>query len=330
MRRNETFLNMLKEAININSKLSRHPTHAQLGRIAVIFLGYKLIAINADAKKKLRCTSSLNWRALFGNLMNNERSISKNEDLAISLHNILKETFSAGWGRVNDCMSPACFLYLMDRLLILSFCFNGYVFTTRSSFVEWLSYNECVMGYNGGCVASLDTMKNIQHSLTSMVNAMLNSEEELIEWLRRSKEPESLYSVLVSRLTVLLSLCCVNSGLDYHNLSRQLERACFLSSLPSEFHVELINGIKEDRLADAVAIAFKKIDNPLVIVSFKEDFPKVTCQDAIFLNVEKLDFSQESLMEMLYLEKCNNAATCSDHKAQESTTFEQPMTSKQL
>lgn len=70
-----------------------------------------------------------------------------NVDLAISLHNVLKETTdSAGWLTVNDYMSPTCFLYLIERLLILSFCFHGCIFMTRSSCVEWLSYEGWCMG----------------------------------------------------------------------------------------------------------------------------------------------------------------------------------------
>ncbi|KAI3796862.1 hypothetical protein L1987_39548 [Smallanthus sonchifolius] len=294
MRRNETFVNMLKAAIEINSKSREHLTCAQLGRIAVVCLGHKLIGFNADTEGKLRC-SSLHWRDLFRTLMNGE-------DLAISLYNILEETFSASWLRVDDCMSPACFLYLMDRLLILSFLSRGYVFTTRSSCVEWLSYDGPGMSWNGCCVTSSDTMKNIHHSLTSLVSELLNSEDELMEWLRRSNEPESSYSLLVLRLTVLLSLFCANSGLHYDHLSRQLGCDCYSSLLPFEFGVALINGIKEDHLVDAVAdaVACKEIDNPLVIMSSKEDFPNGPCQNAKFLNLEKLEFGQESLIEMLY------------------------------
>ncbi|KAJ0667598.1 putative TPR and ankyrin repeat-containing protein [Helianthus annuus] len=297
IRRNQTFLNMLKEAIDIKSKSLKDLSCEQLGRISVVLLGCKLICFNADTKRKLRC-SSINWRNLFRKLMNRDRSISRNEDLARSIHNILKETYSAGWQEGNDCMSPACFLYLMDRLQILSFCSRGYVFTTRSSCVEWLSYGECGMGSNGGSAASLDTMKNIHHSLASMVIKMLNSPDELMEWLRRSNELESSYPVLLLRLTVLLSLICANSELHYDHLYHQLGRGCIISSLPSEFSVTLINGMKEDRLLEAVAVACKMIDNPLVIVSAKEDFPKVPC--AKFLNIKKPEVDEESLIEMLY------------------------------
>ncbi|KAF5755398.1 putative TPR and ankyrin repeat-containing protein [Helianthus annuus] len=297
VRRNETFLNMVEEATDINSKSLEGLSCEQLGRIAVVLLGYKLIGFNADTKRKLGC-SSMNWRNLFRKLMNRDRSVSKSEHLARSIHNILKETYSAGWQEGNDCMSPACFLYLMDRLQILSFCSRGYVFTTRSSCVEWLSYGECGMGSNGGNATSLDTMKNIHHSLASMVIEMLNSTDELTEWLRRSNELESSYPILILRLTVLLSLICANSELHYDHLYDQLGRGCIISSLPSEFSVTLINGMKEDRLLEAVAVACKMIDNPLVIVSAKEDFPKVPC--AKFLNIKKPEVDEESLIEMLY------------------------------
>ncbi|KAK1439383.1 hypothetical protein QVD17_05200 [Tagetes erecta] len=317
MKRNEAFLNMLEETININIKSLNSRTCGQLGRIAAVFLGYKLMGYTADTERTLRC--SQNWRDLFRTVMNADTSVSKNEDLAIRLHNVLKETFSAGWQRVNECMSPACFLYLMDRLLILSFCFRRYVFTTRSSCAEWLSNNECRRCSNGGYVTNSDTVNNIyDHSLTLMVCDMLNSEDELMKWLRRSNEPECWYPVLLLRLTVLLSLLCVNSGLHYDKLYHQLERGCFVSLLPHEFYEALINGISEGRLVDSVAVACKIIDDPLVVMSSKEDFPQAQCQNAKFLNMEKLELGSESLIEMLYVENSNDADRCSgDHEGQE-------------
>lgn len=134
LRVKETFLNMLKEAISINKKCYCNGlTYGQMGRMAMIFLGSKVTGFN-DTKKKVRSCTSRNWRDLFEKL-NGYRSSSRNGDLAISLLNVLKETFSSGWWRVNDCVSPACFLYLMERLVIFTFYLCDYAFTARSSCV---------------------------------------------------------------------------------------------------------------------------------------------------------------------------------------------------
>ncbi|KAI3685051.1 hypothetical protein L6452_34283 [Arctium lappa] len=294
LRGNETFLNMLEEAVNINSKSWKDLTCGQLGTIAMIILGSR-IGVNDDIKRKVRACSSMNWRDLFDKLNGNG---TKSGNLAIGLHNVLKEAFCGGW-RVDGCMSTTCFLYLMERLLILSFGFNGYVFTTRSSCVEWLAngHEDWSMGSNG----ALDTMKNIHHSLASMVSEMLNSEDDLMEWLTRSKDSSSSsYAILVLRLTLLLSLICANSGQHYYHLLDLLQRCHFVSFLPSGFHEALVKGLKEDHLVDALVVACKEIDNPLVVMSFTNDFSESLCQNAIFLEMTKPVLSTEMVIEVLY------------------------------
>ncbi|KAI3700084.1 hypothetical protein L2E82_44700 [Cichorium intybus] len=299
LRGNETFLSMLKEAININSKSREGLTCWQLGRIAMAFLAYRMVDFNGDTMRKVKHFSSMNWKALF-DMVNADKSSSKNVDLAISLHNVLKETMlSAGWLRTDDCMSPACFLYLVERLLILSFCFRDYVYMTRSSCVEWLTYEEWGMGSNGGSVTCSDIMKDIHQSLASMVSGILNSQNDLLEWVTRSKEES--YDILVLRLTVLLSMICVNTGQHFcDHLLDVLGCPHLASVLPSTFAEGLIKGIKEDYLFDALVVACEKIDNPLVTVSFTKDSSKVPRGNAIFLNMVELDISRETLIEMLY------------------------------
>nr|GFB69505.1 DNA helicase, UvrD/REP type, P-loop containing nucleoside triphosphate hydrolase [Tanacetum cinerariifolium] len=124
LRGNEAFLKILNEAIKVNTNSQNDLTYGQLGRMAMIFLASKMTGFNDDVETKVR-GSSENWRDLFAKL-NGDELISRNEDLAISLHNVIEEAFSAGFLKVN--MSPACFLFLMERLMILSFCYRGYVF----------------------------------------------------------------------------------------------------------------------------------------------------------------------------------------------------------
>ncbi|XP_071695484.1 uncharacterized protein [Rutidosis leptorrhynchoides] len=294
LRGNDAFRNIFSEAINVNSKLQKGITCGHLARMAMIFLGSNVIGFNDDTEKKLTDVSSIYWRDLLSKL-NGGKSSLKSGDLAIMLHNALKETFTTGW-RV---MSPACLLYLMERLLILSFCVNGNVFTTRSSCVEWLNYEES--GLNIVSATFLDTMKTIHHSLASMVGEMLNSRDVLMRWVTRSEE--SSCTIVVLRLVVLLSLICLNSGRYYYQLLDLLRRGDIVSFLPPVFCETLIKGIKEERLVDAVAVACKQIENPLVVVMFNEDFPKEQCQNAIYLNMKKVDFGRETLLEMLYSEK---------------------------
>ncbi|PWA41896.1 DNA helicase, UvrD/REP type, P-loop containing nucleoside triphosphate hydrolase [Artemisia annua] len=323
LRENVNFLNTLKEVIDMNMESQKGLTCWQLGRLAMIFLGYKLIGLIAGTERNIRCSSSLQWSDLFGKLMNGYKSSSKNGDLARSLHNVLKETFSASWRKLNDFMSPSCFIYLMERLLTLSSCIHGCVFTTRSSLVKWLTYEDWAMCLNGSGVTCLDTMKNIHHSLASMIGKMLSSKDDLMEWVKRSKEEDS-YTILVLRLIVLLSLICANSERHCHHLFQLLRCPHLASLLPSKFRKTLIKGIKKNCLVDALAVACEEIDNPLVIVCFTQDFSKAPCQKAIFLDMTKLNLREEMVMEMLYSEKCDDDSTASCTRecgAQTNPTF---------
>ncbi|XP_071701802.1 uncharacterized protein [Rutidosis leptorrhynchoides] len=297
LRGTQTCQDMLEETLNIYRKSRGGLKCGQMGRIAMIFLG-------SNTKKKIRCGYSLNWRDLFSRLTNVHSSTSKNWDLAVSLHNVLKETFPSGFGRraKDEQISPACFLYFWERLLILSFCFRGHVFTTRSSFVEWIGYEKWRMVSSGvGWIKSLDTMENIYDSLASMVIGMLNLEDALKEWVTKSEEPDSSYATLVLRLIVLLSLICANSEGYYSPLLLHiLGRIHLVSLLPPAFSETLITGIHENRLVDAVAAACKQIDNPLVIVNFNQDLVMAPCQNAINLNLQNLNSGRETLIEMLY------------------------------
>ncbi|XP_071702054.1 uncharacterized protein [Rutidosis leptorrhynchoides] len=305
LRGTETCRDMLKEAVNTDRKYRRGSTRWQIGRIAMIFMGSNLTKLNGNTKNRIIHWYSPNWRDLFMRLTNGDSSTSKNWNIAVSLHSVVKETFSAGFGRANVEMSPACFLYFLERILILSFCFRGYVFTTRLSFVEWIGYENWSMVSGVGCVISKDTRDNIFDSLASIVIDMLklNFQEVLKEWVTKSEEPESSYPTLVLRLIVLLSLICVNSEEHYNQVLLDiLGHGHIVSLLTSSFRETLIRGMQEDRLMDAVADACEEIDNPLVIVNFKEEFGLVVPQNAINLNLQDLNSGKEQLVDLLYNE----------------------------
>ncbi|KAL4581720.1 hypothetical protein LXL04_006247 [Taraxacum kok-saghyz] len=299
LRGDKTFLNMLNEAVNVINSSPKMPTSRwHLGRITTIFLSDRKIDSN-DIMRKVQRFCSLNWKELFDKLINGDKSSLKNVDLAISLHNVLKETtLYANWLRADDCMSPACFLYLIERLLILSLFFRGgYAFMTRSSCVEWLAYEEWGMGGPNG-VKCLDIMNDIHHSLVSMITQMLNSHDDLLEWVTRSKEEP--YDILVLRLIILLSMICVNTGQHCHRLLDILGRPCISSVLPSTFVEGIIKGLNKDCLVDSLVDVCGKIDNPLVIVSFTKDSSMAPCEKVVFLNLAEQDFTREMLMKMLY------------------------------
>ncbi|PKI49698.1 hypothetical protein CRG98_029943 [Punica granatum] len=122
-------------------------SYGQIGRITMIILGSGKLD-SPSYLKVLECfQKNTPWKILFDCLHREEgRGSSRNVFLEVSavqkFHVALAETFNANWRKEVDYISPSCFLYLLEWLLILSSSFRPYMFTTESGFVEWLMFHE--------------------------------------------------------------------------------------------------------------------------------------------------------------------------------------------
>nr|GEX97023.1 DNA helicase, UvrD/REP type, P-loop containing nucleoside triphosphate hydrolase [Tanacetum cinerariifolium] len=71
-----------------------------------------------------------------------------------------------------------------------------------ASYTSWKDFLSCHFTYR------LETMKNIHHSIASMISEMLNTQDELMEWLKRSKEMESSYPIMEDCLVDVVGISC--------------------------------------------------------------------------------------------------------------------------
>ncbi|KAK9185216.1 hypothetical protein WN943_025571 [Citrus x changshan-huyou] len=224
LRQTEVCRSILEEIVSgyvtSKSKLS----YGQIGRIAVMILGSGKLHNGLYRKVVERCVKDSPWQAFLKCLSqkmeaeylqhpsesNNERELY----VIQKLHGALLDTYGANWRKEYDYMSPAYFLYLLERLLILMSCFQGYIFTTKSSFVDWRIYQEPHTNPTASFVTDVwQSFGDVLDSIFFIVQHFLYNEKEMIEWISNShKNVNDYHSLVVLRLVVIICLLHLNFG----------------------------------------------------------------------------------------------------------------------
>ncbi|XP_073125657.1 uncharacterized protein [Henckelia pumila] len=234
-------------------------------------------------------------------------SLSKNskESLSHRFYKALEETYMSNW-RVRNYISPNCFLYLLERLLILAPHPRGCFFTSKSSFVEWVVCQQS----NANPSANLDT--DMGSSPKSIIDFTISVAHQFLyenvvdtqEWIRQSNiDYDSYFPVLVQRLVVILCLVYLNSEMPLNKLLRLLQRPQIRSHQRKEFYDALLHGKRNNKSHVAkVAAALNAIEDPVVLVTFRGHNFKFVCPDAIFLDL-RLFSCKNDIMNVLFPKK---------------------------
>ncbi|CAL5430276.1 unnamed protein product [Camellia sinensis] len=319
LRGSELSRNVLEEVIldnlvNIKGDL----TYGQIGRILMIRLGsgkptdelYKKIAKSFEKYspwggfiKELsgNTKSEFAQESVSGNSCEAPRAVSS----VYKFYEALKDTYyNANW-RQADYISPSCFLYLIERLLIFASGFQGFLLTTKSSFVEWLICEQSnAVGTANLVTDNRFSVSCIYDFVASIIKDFLYNKQDTAEWIKKSHiNFNHYYPLLLLRLMVTLCLLCVNCGTGkYLDLLVDLMgRSDITKGLPPEFYDVLRrrrhNHVKID--VNVLAEACKKIGNPLVIASLGENCSTFSCPDAIFVDM-RVSRSREDIMRLLF------------------------------
>ncbi|KAL7163145.1 hypothetical protein ACSBR2_039278 [Camellia fascicularis] len=326
LRGSELSRNVLEEVIlvNINGDITTDQkkkgdlTYGQIGRILMIWLGsgkptdelYKKIAKRFDENspwggfiKELsgNIKSEIAQESTSGNSCEAPRAVS----FVDKFYEALVDTYNANWRR-DDYISPSCFLYLIERLLIFASGFRGFLFTTKSSFVEWFICEQS----NAVRTANLVTDSRLSVSrifdfVASIIKDFLYNSQVTAEWIKKSHiNYNRYYPLLLLKLMVTLCLLCVNFGTGKYLdlLFNLMGRSDITKRLPPEFYDVLRrmrrhNHVKID--VNVLAEACKKIGNPLVIVCLGENCLNFSCPDAIFVDT-RVSPSREDIMRLLF------------------------------
>ncbi|KAJ6351132.1 hypothetical protein OIU78_007125 [Salix suchowensis] len=304
LRRNESCRNLLKEAIFENVSSKNRLSYAQLGRITSMILGSGEMLCEPFEKKADGLEWNLSWKAFIEDLCRNVNE----ESYMQKLHEALVDTYyNANW-RIRDYILPGCFLYMLERQLILLSYFQGYFLTTKSSFVEWLIYQE---GHRSPSFESL--MGNAPPSLArnlefivDVVQHFLYNDNGMMDWIRATenkvKVMKDYHALVVLRLVVIICLVYLNFGWCEKLLSDLLSRNYITKQLPRQFYDAIQKRRKHNFLnvnSNVVAEAFSKIGNPLVVVSLGKNCSRFLCPDAIFVDM-KVSESKDNVLRILF------------------------------
>ncbi|KAL7106139.1 hypothetical protein ACP275_07G092500 [Erythranthe tilingii] len=314
LRESELSNNLLEEIISRNASSSRNNnelTYRQIGEAAMTILGSGLLPKKGLYEKIItRLSDNSSWKSFFENLISVQES--SKDSLSREFHNALVETYNINW-RASDFISPKCFFYLVERLLILVPHPRGFFFTTKSSFVEYLMCLKPDANPSSGLVTDKKSYATDTFNfVVSVVRECLYKSQGTAEWIARSNINGSYYfPVLMLRLFMILCLSCLNSELSFNVLFDVLKVAHIRNQLPWKF-CEAIRCRRMNNVSDesAVAGAFNIIGDPLVIVGSTENSRRLEflCPNAVFLDLKSFSCRNE-VIEKLFPKSSDKEAT---------------------
>ncbi|KAK2635999.1 hypothetical protein Ddye_030791 [Dipteronia dyeriana] len=297
LRRTEVCRSMLAEVIFKCTGLKSKLSYGQIGRLAVMTLGSGRLHHELYQQVVKRCAGNSPWKAFLENFPANmglesqqgsTPCIKSKVSLVQKFHGALLDTYNANW-RLYDYISPACFLYLIERLLIMLSSIQGYIITTESSFVDWLTHQE---GNSNQTYLVADVRHSLGYVLESLINIvrqLLFNQMDTMDWVRRCSTNPMDYSLVVLRLVVIACLIHLNFGSCGNTLFELLGSGFITNKLPREFYDVLRRGWKHNFSnvnVNLLANAFKTIGNPLVIVSLGKDCSQFKSPGTIFVDMK--------------------------------------------
>ncbi|XP_060960163.1 uncharacterized protein LOC115722733 [Cannabis sativa] len=331
LRRTDTTKSMLNREAD---SLSNKPTHGQVGRIAMIIFGSG--KVNKELCKKILTILNRDemwkpWKVFFevlGNVRGSDfpdNPVSPNNGekstqdrpanaseigvwemcLVCRFKEALESTYNTNW-RIADYISPNCFLYLLEYLLIWLSSSNGYFLSAKSMFVEFLMFYEKFASLIQSSSYKVNP-KPILAFLYNVVQGLLNNKMDTLQWIRNfTTAAMEHYSVLVTRLVVLTCLICVNFGWGIDLLVNLLKNYLITEHLPPSFRAAL-KRVKRNHSqitfnVNLIAEALKNINNPMVIVNLQGHCPFKSCPDAMYVSMSS-NPSNNEILRMLFPDK---------------------------
>ncbi|XP_048231885.1 uncharacterized protein LOC8275336 isoform X1 [Ricinus communis] len=308
LRRTEFFRNLIKENTSETVSFASMLSYGQLGRISNAILGSGKLCNELYKKIADGVRWNTAWMALIVDLSRNKDiNIEGANELSLKwkLHGALEDAYNANWRKENDFISPECFLYLVERQLMLLSYFRDDFLITKSAFTEWLIYLESDGSSNSTLVEhSPQSVNSILQFLVDVVRYFLYNMKYTMEWIKKSRtNVKDYYAGVVLRLVVIACVLFLNFGLCRDLLFELLGRNYITNQLPKELFDALHRRWKQRKSlnvnidVNVLADAFKKIGNPLVIVSCGKS-SRFLCPDAIF--VDMVNQSKEDMLTALF------------------------------
>ncbi|KAK1551636.1 hypothetical protein Q3G72_001719 [Acer saccharum] len=315
LRGTEAYKSILQEVIFQCIGLKKKLSFGQIGRVAVMIFRSGKLQNELYQQVVKKCDGNSPWKAFLeslcakmvlesqqGSAPCNRYILLSEVSLVQKFHGALLDTYEANWREEHDYISPDCFLYLIERLVLMLSCFQGCVLSTKSSFVDWLVHLDGRTEPISFLQA--DGRQSIGHvleSVTRIVQLLLYNKGDTLQWIRKCLTNDvNGYSLVVLRLFVIVCLLHLNFGNCASLLCGLLGTNYITKELPWEFYVSLCRGREHNFLdLNVFAEAFKKIDNPLVIVSLVKGCPNFTSPGAILVDMMTSQ-SKEDILGILF------------------------------
>ncbi|XP_038876924.1 uncharacterized protein LOC120069278 [Benincasa hispida] len=289
-------------------------SYEKIGKVVMALLGSGKLTSGLYDKIAGRCNVKLHWKAVIDAFKRNviasqtsENSVSGKVveasgggDLINQLHEALMLTF-VNWKKEFDYMSPNCFLYIVERQFVLVSMSQGCFYTTRSSFIEWLIWEEWSARQGQSIMNTKISSEHLFDSIAKMVRELLFNNCGAREWIKRSNiNSKEYYPIFLLRLVIIM--CLLSANLEkYHNMLYDfIHKPDMHSQLPEAFSSLFRQRRKQNRrFLNYMAEAVWKIRNPLVKVCFKGVCKKPVAPAAISIRMTKIG-KKDDIWKLLF------------------------------
>ncbi|KAJ1399973.1 UvrD-like helicase, ATP-binding domain [Sesbania bispinosa] len=334
LRATEVCQDLVKEAIYENIKRKDRLTYGQIGRVVVMILGTANMKNELFVEVMTRFEDNTPWKDFIQSLLGKSaQEMSQGNEAITELHSMFKfyealqYTYSVNWIKEFDYISPSCFMYLIERLLLLTSCRKGFIFASKSSFIEWLIYQDENSFPNLSMIDDVQSMIEVVHKfIAHILREFVCDQNGIKNWIRKSNlDVKNYFPLFVLRLVVSMCLLHLSSGKHLDLLHNFLGKSPLFNQLPSEFRNILQKGRKRLGLV-VFAEAFKMIDNPLVIVRLWNNSSEIVCPDAVFVDLT-ICRQRELILQILFPDRVEGGETAAvEVEASDSPSKEFPST----
>ncbi|KAI4387373.1 hypothetical protein MLD38_005211 [Melastoma candidum] len=282
-----------------NGRLKYRMSSGQMGRIAMFILGSGRLheefaeVIGKHVGADSACEALI--RHLIENFVVRPTCL-----LTSKLCQALEETYKIDWRNERDYMNPTCFMYLIERLLILTCSAEGHFFAAKSSLVEFLI---CHHGEFDVSPIPEDLLARCLQFILRVSLGLLSDMHSLQEWIKRSNlNLKEYYWQFMRKLVLLVCNLLLNFGdnpivrfhlHDFELMSRKL--ALELGSVLLQF----LSKSSRKAKADILAGEMQKIGDTLVLVSSHYDCSGLVCPNSIFLDT-RVNKTKEDMVQVLF------------------------------
>lgn len=289
-------------------------SYEKIGKVVMALLGSGKLTFELYDKIARRCNGKLHWKAViyaFKRHMiasqTSESSVGKKIDeasgeggLTKQLHEALMLTF-VNWKKEFDYISPNCFLYIVERQLVLLSMSQGCFYTTRSSLIEWLVCEEWSGRPEQTMVNTGISSEHLFDSIAKMVHELLFNNCGAREWIKRSNiNSKEYYPIFLLRVVIIMCLLSANSG-KYNKMLYDFICKPDMHALLPEAFSKLFKQRKKQNLhfLNCMAEAVWQIRNPLVNVCFKGVCNKPVAPATISIRMKKIG-KKDDIWKLLF------------------------------